>query len=36
MDIRKIVWEDVDWMHLAHDWGQWRDVVNTEMNLQFP
>jgi hypothetical protein len=34
MDIREIGWEDVDWMHLAHDWDQWRAVVNTTMNLR--
>jgi hypothetical protein len=31
MDLREIRWKDVDWMHLAHDKHQWRDVVNTVM-----
>jgi hypothetical protein len=30
MDVREIGWEGVDWMHLAQDRDQWRDVVNTE------
>jgi hypothetical protein len=24
----------VDWIRLAHDWGQWRALVNTIMNLR--
>jgi hypothetical protein len=24
----------VDWINLAQDTDQWRDVVNTEMNIQ--
>jgi hypothetical protein len=23
MDLREIVWECVEWIHLAHDGGQW-------------
>jgi hypothetical protein len=34
MDLREIGWEGVDWIHLAEDRGQWRDLVNTEMNLR--
>jgi len=26
MDLREIVWEGVDWMHLAQDRDQWRAV----------
>jgi len=26
--------EGVDWMHLAQDRDQWRDFMNTVMNLQ--
>jgi hypothetical protein len=26
MDLKEIVWEDVEWMHLAEDRGQWRVV----------
>jgi len=34
MDLREIVWEGVDWMHLAQeDWDQWWDLVNMVMNL---
>jgi hypothetical protein len=29
MDLRKIGWEDVDWILLAQDEGQWRAFVNT-------
>jgi hypothetical protein len=25
-----------DWIHLAQDRDQWRALVNTEMNLEFP
>jgi hypothetical protein len=31
MDLIEIGWEDVDWIHLARDWYQWRAVVNTVM-----
>jgi hypothetical protein len=24
------------WFHLAQDWGQGRDIVNTAMNLRIP
>jgi hypothetical protein len=33
VDITEIEYEDVYWMHLAHDRDQWRAVVNTVMNL---
>jgi hypothetical protein len=33
MDLRKIGWDGVDWMHLAQDTDQWRALVNTMMNL---
>jgi hypothetical protein len=33
-DLRKIVWECVDWIHLAQDKDQWRALVNRIMNLQ--
>jgi hypothetical protein len=36
MDLRKIVWEGVEWMHLAQDRDQWRAVVNTVMNILVP
>jgi hypothetical protein len=36
MDLREIGWDGVDWIELAQDKDQWRDVVNTVMNLQVP
>jgi hypothetical protein len=30
------VCEDVGWIHLAQERGQWRAFVNTVMNLQVP
>jgi hypothetical protein len=36
MDLKEIVWESVDWTHVAQDRDQWRAVVNTLMNLRFP
>jgi hypothetical protein len=32
MDLRKIGWEGVDWMHQA----QWQTLVNMVINLQVP
>jgi hypothetical protein len=32
MDLREIGWEDVEWIQLAQDRGQWRAVVNAVMN----
>jgi hypothetical protein len=36
MDLRKIGWEGVNWMHLAQDRDQWQALVNTVMNLMVP
>jgi hypothetical protein len=36
MDLRVIVLKGVDWIHLAKDRDQWRDFVNTIMNLRVP
>jgi hypothetical protein len=36
MDLREIKWENVDWIHLAYVREQWRVLINTVMNLQFP
>jgi hypothetical protein len=36
MDLRKIGWEGVAWMHLAEDRDQWWDLMNTVMNLWVP
>jgi hypothetical protein len=34
MDLRKIGWEIVDWIHLAQDTDQWWVLVNKVMKLQ--
>jgi hypothetical protein len=34
MDFREIVWESVDWIHLAQSRDQWWALVNTVMNLR--
>jgi hypothetical protein len=36
MGIRKIRWEDVDWMHVAQGRDQLRALVNTVMNFLVP
>jgi hypothetical protein len=36
MNLREIGWEGVDWMKLIEDKNQWRDFVNTVMNLRVP
>jgi hypothetical protein len=36
IDLREIVWDDVDWIDLAQDRDQWRALVNTVMNLRLP
>jgi hypothetical protein len=28
VDLKVIVWEGMDWVHLAHDWDQWWVLVN--------
>jgi hypothetical protein len=34
LDLREIVWENVDWIHLAHSGDQWRILVNMVINLR--
>jgi hypothetical protein len=34
MDIREIGWGGIDWIDPAQDRDQWRDTVNTVMNLR--
>jgi hypothetical protein len=34
IDLKEIVREGVDWMHLAQDRDQWRDSVNTVLSLR--
>jgi hypothetical protein len=36
MDLREVVWEGVDWMHLAQVRGQYQAVVNTVRNFWVP
>jgi hypothetical protein len=36
MDLKEVVWECVDWMHLANTKEKWRSFVNTVMNPQVP
>jgi hypothetical protein len=36
MDLREIVFGDVDWIHLAQDRDTWRGLVNMVMNLRVP
>jgi hypothetical protein len=36
MDVWEIRWEGVYWIHVAQDRDQWRDLVNTVMNLRDP
>jgi ribosome biogenesis protein Nip4 len=34
--LRERGWGGVEWMDLVQDRDQWRDLVNTVMNLQVP
>jgi hypothetical protein len=34
MGFREIGWDGMDWIDLAQDRDQWRDLVNTVMNLR--
>jgi hypothetical protein len=36
MDLKEIGWDGMDWIDLAQEMDQWRDLVNTIMNLRFP
>jgi hypothetical protein len=36
MDLREIGWDDMDWINLAQDRDQWRDIMNTVMKLRVP
>jgi hypothetical protein len=34
MDLRELGWDGVDWIDLAEDRDQWKDLVNTVMNFR--
>jgi hypothetical protein len=34
MYLREIVWDGVDWIHMAQDRDQWWAVVNMVMNFR--
>jgi hypothetical protein len=36
MDLRGIGWDGRDWIELSQNGNQWKALVNTVMNLQFP
>jgi hypothetical protein len=36
MDFRDIVWEAMEWIHLAEDRDRWQAVVNTVVKLRLP
>jgi hypothetical protein len=36
MDLRETGWDGVDWIDMAQDRDQWRDIVNTVLNLRLP
>jgi hypothetical protein len=36
MYLKEKGWDDMDWIDLAQNRGQWRALVNTAMNLQVP
>jgi hypothetical protein len=35
-DLKEIVWEGVDWIHLAQDRDQWRALVDMLKNFPLP
>jgi hypothetical protein len=36
MDLRGIVWDNMDWIDLTQDRDRWSALVNMEMNLRVP
>lgn len=36
MDLRETGWDDMEWIHLAEDRDQWKELKNTTMNLRVP
>jgi hypothetical protein len=35
-DLKRLEWNDMDWIHLAQVRVHWQALVNTEMNLGVP
>jgi hypothetical protein len=35
MDLREIMWDGMEWIHLAQDRDRWMALVNMVMNLLF-
>jgi hypothetical protein len=35
IDLKKVGWEGMDWIHLPQDSDQWRVLRNTVMNFKF-
>jgi hypothetical protein len=33
MDLMEVGWEDLDWIHVAHDRNQWRVFMNVSVKL---
>jgi hypothetical protein len=36
MGLRKIGWDDMDWINVAEERDQWKALVNAAMNLRVP
>jgi hypothetical protein len=36
IDLREIVWDGVDWIHLAQDRDQWRALLDSVLILRVP
>jgi hypothetical protein len=36
IDLRRVVWGDVNWIGLAQDRNRWRALVNSVLNLRIP
>jgi hypothetical protein len=36
MNLKEIIWESVDWIHLVQEREQWQALVNMVMNLRVP
>jgi hypothetical protein len=36
MDLRKMIWDTIDWIYVAENRDQWRALVNTALKLRVP